>query len=263
MKHTCTETLRMEFEKQKVELPSGCWVMASGKWKEFRVQVAGKLVDIKPRRVAWLLKNGNFPVSHLYSSHGCSDKGCANPDHYSESEYQTMTLEEYFRAKVKVSESGCWDWQGKKFRSGYGYMCFTWPCGNGKRIPEYAHRVSWYIAFGVKPNGELSHSCDRPCCVNPDHLSLGTHADNMREMKERKRHGSVNMAGWNEWNKGEKNWNARLTGSSVASIREDVAGGMTYTDAGKKYGVSRHTVSRIIAGSAWKHTLRGGDLSPA
>lgn len=91
--------------------------------------------------------------------------------------------------------SGCWNWTGYKNAKGYGMI--AGPI-NGKRyVPAganmLAHRVSWIVHRGDIPDGEgahgtvVMHKCDNPACVNPDHLQLGTQADNVRDMLEKGR----------------------------------------------------------------------------
>jgi len=83
-----------------------------------------------------------------------------------------------FWTKVKKTEY-CWEWIGAKDSCGYGSF-------HGK---ERAHRISFKMFFGDIPNGvEVMHSCNNPSCVNPAHLSLGTHTDNMRTMFKLRRY---------------------------------------------------------------------------
>ncbi len=88
---------------------------------------------------------------------------------------------------IPEPNSGCWLWTGSLTSGGYG--CCWW---DGKQTN--AHRFSWLAYRGEIPSGQLVlHKCDMPSCVNPDHLFLGTAADNMRDMvaKGRKRGGAI------------------------------------------------------------------------
>lgn len=96
----------------------------------------------------------------------------------------------HFWARVKKSDS-CWEWTGAN-NGGYGRMEVA-----GKLT--YAHRLAWELANGSGP-GDLCvcHRCDNPACVRPDHLFLGTFADNMGDKISKGRqsrglaHGAVN-----------------------------------------------------------------------
>ncbi len=78
----------------------------------------------------------------------------------------------------KVDKSGkCWIWRGSKLKTGYGRFHFA-----GKTIT--AHRISWMLAHGSIEEGmHVLHKCDNPPCVNPDHLYIGTHTQNMQDKK--------------------------------------------------------------------------------
>lgn len=74
----------------------------------------------------------------------------------------------------------CWLWTGAPNSAGYG-MVGEGPAGADRKI--LAHRLAWEIHFGPIPEGMfVCHHCDTPLCVRPDHLFLGTHTDNMRDM---------------------------------------------------------------------------------
>lgn len=79
----------------------------------------------------------------------------------------------------------CWEWQGTRLPSGYGRIGIA---GKGQGVTDLTHRVAYRIANGEIPPGmEVCHTCDNPPCCNPDHLFLGTHADNMRDMSAKGR----------------------------------------------------------------------------
>jgi len=95
----------------------------------------------------------------------------------------SKSLEERFWAKV-VKADGCWKWLGAKTQ-GYGNLA------KGRRGEGIirAPRLSYQIHFGEIPEGMVvRHKCDNPECTNPDHLEIGTHADNMADIVNRRRH---------------------------------------------------------------------------
>jgi len=83
---------------------------------------------------------------------------------------------ERFESKIH-HEDDCWIWTDAPGTDGYG----KFQCADGRT--ERAHRTSWRLFRGVIPKGLLClHRCDRPLCVNPDHLFLGTRRDNIQDM---------------------------------------------------------------------------------
>lgn len=95
------------------------------------------------------------------------------------------SLRERFEHNVDKSngEDACHVWTGTvKNRPPNNYGSIK---HGGKRI--LAHRLSWEIAYGKPPDGNVLHRCDNPLCVNPRHLYIGTQSDNMRDVVERKR----------------------------------------------------------------------------
>ena len=95
-----------------------------------------------------------------------------------------LTLLDAFWEMVAGAEDpeGCWLWMGKTDYAGYGMV------GLGLRKGILAHRFSWEIANGPLPEGLFAcHHCDNPPCVNPSHLFLGTHQDNMNDRNRKGR----------------------------------------------------------------------------
>ena len=97
-------------------------------------------------------------------------------------------LKERFYGKLPIDRDPgkCWEWQAGHDTHGYGVIHHG--RGRDKKLLK-AHRVAWQFANDQEiPDGmQVNHHCDNRPCVNPDHLCLGTHADNMRDMAERGR----------------------------------------------------------------------------
>ena len=115
--------------------------------------------------------------------------------------------ERFFSRFVVDKDTGCWNWSGAP--TTYGYGVIAGPI-NGKRYAPkgqqlLAHRASWIIHNGDIPSGEGSHGyvvmhkCDNRLCVNPEHLVLGTQADNVKDMIEKGRKVSGTPSGVKHW----------------------------------------------------------------
>lgn len=134
--------------------------------------------------------------------------------------------------------SGCWLWLLQTNLSGYGVERVNYKL-------ELAHRRAYEGAKGAIPVGMfVLHGCDTRSCVNPDHLRVGTHGDNMEDMKRRGRGRTGPQAG-------EHNPQARLTWSKVSRIR-NLGDSLSKTDIGRRFGVSRRCVGLILDGHRWK-----------
>lgn len=128
----------------------------------------------------------------------------------------------------------CWEWQASLDGDGYGMY-------RGR----LAHRVSWALHYDDPGDLHVLHQCDNPRCVNPRHLFLGTHKENMadRAIKER---GATN----------------KLTGTDVADIIARINKGELFESIGAIYGVSKSAIRSIAKGTTWKH-LNTDDLTVA
>jgi len=92
---------------------------------------------------------------------------------------------ESFQKKYTVNEeTGCWEWSGALGNGGYGQ--FGIPLIDGTYVSSSAHKFAYELKNGVVPKGlVIRHKCHRRNCVNPDHLSVGTNADNQMDRKKR------------------------------------------------------------------------------
>lgn len=137
---------------------------------------------------------------------------------------------------IPEPNSGCWLWLRSTLPSGYGNI------GIDGKVWR-AHRASWLAYRGEIGMLHVLHRCDNPCCVNPDHLFLGTQSDNMRDMFSKSRQNRNPP-------RGERHWNTSLTEEDVREIRA----APKYTRGlPEKYGVSFTTIHRIRAGECWQH----------
>lgn len=143
-----------------------------------------------------------------------------------------QSLSGRFFAKVRVVESGCHEWQGYITKNGYGQI------GNEGRI-YYAHRVAWLLNHGDPGDSYVLHKCDNRCCVNPEHLFLGTFQDNMDDMINKKRNAF-----------GTRSGHAKLTEDQVLAIRSSDE---SLAAQGRRYGVTTVTVWQVKHRTTWKH----------
>ena len=154
-------------------------------------------------------------------------------------------VEERFLLYVEKCEGGCWEWRGCSFRSGYGSIK-----NSGKMMGS--HRLSYELHHPITKSIDdielcVLHSCDNPKCVNPSHLSLGTHQDNMTDKANKGRATGVSHPG-------EKNPSSKLNEQQIIEIRNRYAnGGITLKQLAIEYGVSIPTISLIIARKTWAH----------
>lgn len=146
-----------------------------------------------------------------------------------------------FWAKVDKSAGpdGCWLWTGALDHRGYGKF------STARSKPTTASRVAYKLHYGVDPSGQfVCHQCDNRTCVNPAHLFLGTHADNMKDMREKGRSPRKS-------NVGTHNPRAILDEGKVREIRRRHAAGETPLALSIEYGINRESVYAVLSGRNW------------
>ena len=143
---------------------------------------------------------------------------------------------EIFWSRVDRSggDKSCWNWTASRKPAGYGHM--SW---NGRE--NGTHRISWELAHGAIPDGLfVLHACDNPRCVNPAHLFLGTHQDNVTDMMRKGR--SVNL-------RGEQHGNCKLSDAQVAEIRRRYeAGDTSCRKLAAEFEVAPSNINKIVLG---------------
>lgn len=153
-----------------------------------------------------------------------------------------------FWTAVKSSRDGCWEWRaagGCRKITHYGWLVV-----DGKNTR--AHRFSWQIHYGDIPDGLfVCHKCDNPCCVRPDHLFLGTCADNNADAIAKGR--MLPPPAMYVDNRGERCGAAKLKQEDVILIRELREAGWELLPLAKRFGISRTQVHNIVARKKWAH----------
>ncbi len=200
--------------------------------KTYGLWTAIKQTDKKNARAfLWLFRCacGNEKILQTYCVKRGTSKGCGCK--------LTDELHRFnrFCKSYIIKENGCWIWQRNKAKQGYG------------RINNMlAHRYSFSRFKGSIPNGMcVCHNCpggDNRACVNPEHLWLGTLAENILDKGPK-----------GKQNQGERQSCAKLRENQVKEIKNRLKLGAKLEELGIEYNVSHGLISHIKQGRAWKH----------
>ena len=147
------------------------------------------------------------------------------------------SFESRFRKRIK-RRGECWEWTGARTAHGYGSI---WRDGRS----ALCHRIAYELHFGtvLTTDQVVMHACDNPPCCSPEHLRLGSHADNVADMVAKKRQRGPT---------GESNGRAKLTEGDVENIRARwKTGEETQRAIAIDYGIGQTTVGKIVRGERW------------
>lgn len=133
---------------------------------------------------------------------------------------------------------GCLEWTGAIDSGGYGMVRHP-----SKNTTLRVHRLVYHLAVAAPGALHVCHKCDNRRCINPDHLFLGTQADNMADMARKGRRKNIGT--------GVSNGRAKLSAEDVAEIRRSNFG---KTVLSRQYCVSPAQIQRIKSGKAWALT---------
>ena len=145
-------------------------------------------------------------------------------------------LARYWAKVDKRGDDECWPWTRSLSagKDGYGHL-------NVDKVIYDSHRLTWILTYGEIPEGmHVLHRCNfKPCC-NPKHLYLGTHQDNMADLK---------ASGHNFATRGR----ALITEDQVRSIRAEVASGVSQRAIAQRLGMDPSSISDLVRRKSWKH----------
>lgn len=228
--------IHIEKIKSKIKIVDGCWVWLG------RTNTRGRGIYVLERIIGGKRKVNTYQVHRVLYEHQegeldvryldniCGNRKCCRPEHH-----EPRTLEIRFWDNIKKQED-CWIWQGNKFNTGYGSVTI-----DGESC--LVHRVAYELHYNKAiPKGKMVlHSCHNRLCINPEHLRLGDHADNMRDMVVANRQA-----------RGEEDGNAKLSISDVRKIKRLLnSKEFTHKEISKMFGVGRTTITDICKGRTW------------
>jgi len=169
-------------------------------------------------------------------------------------ELSATEITNYWAKVDKRGPDECWPWTGAKDPLGYGRFGI-WRL----RRTLLASRVSYVLSTGKNPDLlNVLHKCDRPECVNPGHLFLGTDKDNAMDASAK---GRMKWKASHATRKnpritphGENHYSAKLTKEDVLKIRSlHAIGAFNQKQLSKMFGVENSHIHMIVHRKAWKH----------
>ena len=139
-------------------------------------------------------------------------------------------------------ENGCHNWTHYINNCGYALVVNRFYKEHGRAT---GHQLSWIAHKGEIPAGMcVLHKCDNRRCINPEHLWVGTQAENMRDMIEK---------GRDVRRKGSDAAGAKLTDAQVRLIRLARLAGITTKVLGDAFAITPGHVSAVALRRKWRH----------
>lgn len=156
--------------------------------------------------------------------------------HYTPANDITMDRREelFWRNVSRKNKAGCMNWRGVPDEKGYGRVGY-----NGLRTT--AHRIAYMLKVGEITDGMVvMHKCDNRLCCNPEHLEVGTQAENLADMRRKGRANDCPPTG-------ERHGRCKIPTSKVDEIRSRYAkGGITQCALAEMFGISQTQIGRIV-----------------
>lgn len=228
---TIDKSLQLRLDKYIIKSDNDCWIWIGATSGNSAVTtIKGKTASVKK------ILYTDFNRISMYSGYlhsSCHNKKCVNPQHL-------LSRDQYFMTFFEINAvSGCWEWLGKK-RGGYGMF-------SADHKNHLAHRLMYVKYNGNIPeNKNVCHKCDNPSCVNPQHLWLGTHQENMTDMITKKR---------DKKSYGSANHLATITEKEAREIKIKHKEGMNMREIHRALNISYRVIQHICAGESWKHIV--------
>lgn len=200
-------------------------------------------IRIRARIVAWELMGNEPQPRTIRLVNACGERLCILPAHQrampiSDEPWRSRERSvERFWAHVTRTPGECWVWP---LATGHVYGSAMI---KGRKV--MAHRAAWELTNGPIPPGMLvCHRCDNPPCINPDHLFVGTHADNSADMVRKNRAFRA---------PGVDNPKAKLTDEQVMRARMLRCDGWTYKELAGEFGVQVMTIHKAVRGGSYAY----------
>lgn len=161
-----------------------------------------------------------------------------------------QTINRFWSKVNRLSENDCWEWLAGKLDFGYGQF---WDNEAGRSVSS--HTFAYKITKGDIPKDKVvRHSCDNPACCNPNHLLLGTPAENNHDMKVRGRAKPGLKDKPERSSKYEEHYLSKFTNEEVKQLREDIKSGKdTIKSVAQKFNVTYQCIWLIAKERNWKN----------